>query len=534
MEAYDVVIVGGGMAGLTAAAYLTKENYKVLVIEKDESFGGLLGAFEVNGHLLDKGARGIIDSGILFPMIKQLGLTLEFSDNPITMMIEDKAMTLSSPADIDSYQTLLINTYPDDEVGIRAIIKDIKTVMKYMDVLYGIENPLFLPKPYDLNYLTKTLLPWMGRFIVNINKAMKLLDPIYDHLQKHTNNQELIHIIAQHFFEKTPTFFALSYFTLYTQYNYPIGSTKAVVDAMVSLIKQQGGEMMSHSEVVSIDPINQVIATKDLEVTYNECIWAADTNFFYKSLINTSQLPLSVQKDVKEKQALLKDKKGADSILTLYLMLKENAQTFKDSFGPHCFYTKFKQGLSKISLDQIKNEHDQFITDKDKLFTWVTNYLIYNTFEISIPSLRDPSCSPTGESTLIISTLFDYELNKHIAELGYYEDFKKHVTHIILDHFEESIDNLQHKLIKTIIASPLTIVSRTNNHQGSVTGWSFANKPFPAEFQFLRVSKSVLTPIKNIKQAGQWTFNPAGVPVAVLTGKLAADAVSKSLKKRKR
>ena len=32
---YDAVIVGGGPAGLTAAIYLARANYKVAVIEKE-------------------------------------------------------------------------------------------------------------------------------------------------------------------------------------------------------------------------------------------------------------------------------------------------------------------------------------------------------------------------------------------------------------------------------------------------------------------------------------------------------------------
>ncbi|MCJ7737585.1 MAG: FAD-dependent oxidoreductase, partial [Anaerolineae bacterium] len=71
---YDVIVVGGGVAGLTAAAYLTKAGHSTLLCEKEATCGGLVHTFERGGFIYDGGIRAMENSGILFPMLKHLGL----------------------------------------------------------------------------------------------------------------------------------------------------------------------------------------------------------------------------------------------------------------------------------------------------------------------------------------------------------------------------------------------------------------------------------------------------------------------------
>jgi len=53
----------------------------------------------------------------------------------------------------------------------------------------------------------------------------------------------------------------------------------------------------------------------------------------------------------------------------------------------------------------------------------------------------------------------------------------------------------------------------------------------PAVSSMLGIAKSVETPLPSIFQAGQWTYSPAGLPISILTGKLASDSVLKKKNK---
>jgi len=78
----------------------------------------------------------------------------------------------------------------------------------------------------------------------------------------------------------------------------------------------------------------------------------------------------------------------------------------------------------------------------------------------------------------------------------------------------------------------LTMEKYSGNTDGAITGWSFTNLTMPAESRLPKIANSIRTPIPGVYQAGQWTFSPSGLPVSILTGKLAADKVIAELKAR--
>lgn len=121
-EKKKIVIVGAGMAGLTAAAYLSRENYDVVLLDKNDRCGGLVNTFETNGFFFDSGPRAFVNSGMVKPMLNDLGIDWNFLENQISIGIEDQFFSVDSMDSLDEYQQILCNLYPDNVGEIEKII----------------------------------------------------------------------------------------------------------------------------------------------------------------------------------------------------------------------------------------------------------------------------------------------------------------------------------------------------------------------------------------------------------------------------
>lgn len=55
MAKKNAIVIGSGVAGLSAASYLAKDGYKVTLLEKNDSFGGRARQFTEKGFVFDMG-----------------------------------------------------------------------------------------------------------------------------------------------------------------------------------------------------------------------------------------------------------------------------------------------------------------------------------------------------------------------------------------------------------------------------------------------------------------------------------------------
>ncbi len=528
-----IIIVGGGMAGLTAAAYLTRNHFDVLILEKNERVGGLVGTFENKGFFFDSGPRAFVNSGIVKPILNDLGISYDFLENVISIGVEDRFFSIRSLKDLEAYRKILLSLYPENEADIDRITAVMTRLSEYTQVLYEFDNPNFVDLTSDKKFIFRKLIPWTFKFLNALRKFNQYSQPMEDYLRGQTANSSLIDILIQHFFRKMPTYFALGYFYVYLDYFYPKGGTGVLSNLLKEKILNQGGKILLNKTIVEIRPAESSVVDADgLVYPYDELIWAADLKTMYRCL-NRAGLPPEVNASIDRQSAPILSARGAESTFILFLGVYRPPDYFAQRGGAHLFYSPSRQGLGRVNReDRLSLLADFSQKTNQEILAWLEDFIRLNTFEISIPALRDPALAPEGQTGLMVSCLFDYQILKKIEQAGWYDAFKSAMERLVIRTLSESIyEGLDQDILFQFSATPLTIEKLSGSSEGAITGWSFEAPP-PVIHKLQDIPKSVLTPVPNLYQAGQWAYAPAGVPIAMLTGWYATQKIVNKWKKK--
>ncbi len=156
----DIVVVGGGMAGLTAAAYLARAGADVTLFEKAPKLGGRAATLEYDGFLFNRGGHALYTGGAASRVFKELGVSYDHG----------------TPRDIFVLQGGELSPLPADPLGLlRTDLLDVrdKLVLIRFFVELGMAKPRALAKTSVQEWLDlKVRRPQLRRLMTAVARTL--------------------------------------------------------------------------------------------------------------------------------------------------------------------------------------------------------------------------------------------------------------------------------------------------------------------------------------------------------------------------
>ena len=511
---FDAIVIGAGISGLTAAAFLASSGARVVVCEQAAKIGGLFNSFEKNGYHFDGGIKAVVNTGIVLPMLTRLGILDELNLQPsrTAFITGGKFHPLRDPAEIEAYFSYLAGLFPASARGLEQVLADINRIDVLLGALLKFPNPFIAVQEPGRNLGSEWLRENSNALKKSFRPMLLLNTPLQTYLEKRLPDRKLVNMINGVFPDGTSTFFGLGYFHLFRDYTYPLNGIGAIPIALASLIEENGGTILVGTRVTEILVKGGNAAGIRLEdgreFAARNVLSTADARQTFTNLIPQGSVPSSFLRK------LLKAR-PSHSAVNVFLGVNIPVEDLNLQGCNHLFFMP--------DLDGIIGE--ERLTRPD--------YFSHVLQEISVPCLHNPKLAPPGKTGLILSamTSWEYAGNWGLIEgrpTPAYHELKSRISAEMIQSLESFYTDIQNRVELCITGTPYSIWHHTENWEGAIMGWSYHQKESYNRVSFLKLPKSVETPIRGLYNAGHWAFSPGGSPIAVLTAKLAADRILKT------
>jgi all-trans-retinol 13,14-reductase len=250
-SAYDALVIGSGMSGLTTAALLSDLGWKVCVLEQHYTAGGYTHSYERRGYEWDVGVHYIGDVGAktrtrrMFDYLTNDQLQWSPMDDEYDRFyVGDKVF--SAMAGKTEFRDNLVRQFPAEE----------QAVDRYMKLLSQVGGAL------SVFAMARVLKPWQ-KLIATPYLKWKTPDVIfrntYDVLSELTDNQDLIAVICGQWGDmglppKQSVFMVHALIARHYLYGgfYPVGGSWKIADYIIPKIQATGGEVFTYANVEQI------------------------------------------------------------------------------------------------------------------------------------------------------------------------------------------------------------------------------------------------------------------------------------------
>ena len=436
------VIIGSGIAGLTAGAALTREGFDVTVFEQYHRPGGVTATIEKDGYKWDLGQLMLEGFGKDEPIgqiLLELGIYEQVSSKIGQRGYVFPDYEIRTP---DAYggpkwrMDFLKAQFPEEAKGLDKYWKDYLRFTKLMTFGRKAEKSSGAAKILLMTRLYLTLLPLLP-------KAKWSADRLMSYYFKSEKLKMVFTSILADFFTPPSDFLGLGIFALNSELSFDkripkslgnntdqlylysmLGGIKNLTQPMINLIESKGGKTVVESPVEKIVVENNKVTGVQVGGKFHPAdvvLASGDAKQIFFKLIGKEKLTAEYAELV-ENQTLM------DSIFMVHLGIDMDPSPYVH--GPVTYYYgtyDLEKGIKDAQSGDYHEGRDGFV--------------------VHIPTLHSPEMAPEGHHSLTVYTICPDTLNE-----GTWDDRRDEFADKLVAYAEKYIPGLsEHTLTREII-----------------------------------------------------------------------------------
>jgi phytoene dehydrogenase-like protein len=492
----SIIIVGAGIAGLSAGCYARMNGFKTTILEMNNIPGGLCTAWERKGYTWDISMHMLTGScsGPFYHMWQELGViqNRKFHYHKEMVRIENNdGKILKYTTDRKDLEDQMLRLSPDDNPLIR----------EFINLIFGrdLMNAASL-KPHELSNVFDTLKTWpvilpvMGKFIKYRNKTIR---DFADQFQDPFLRQ------AVRFYIDAPGWpmlnFPMAALTGFmksavSEAGVPLGGSQQVVYGIADLYRRLGGVIEFKSRVKDLiiedDRAVGVKLDDGSERRADIIIWAADGHTLIFDILGgrymNEKIEAMYQKWIPVKPIV-------------HVMLGVNRDLSQE---PARLVFELEKPLTIAGEDHH----------------WMN--MIHHCF--------DPSAAPEGKSAVEVWYATHYDYWEALSrDRTAYNNEKKRIADFTISQLDKRWPGFASQVEVVDVPTPATYVHYTGNWQGSPDGWYITTDNMRRQDPLRS-----LPGLSDLYTIGQWTAPFTGTVIAALTGRQVVEILCRKEKKK--
>jgi phytoene dehydrogenase-like protein len=495
-KSWDVIVIGAGIGGLTAAAKLVKADFRVLILEKSLHPGGTAYTYSRKGFTFPMGPLGFSTPALVRDTLTDVGQgeNLHFHRVHYGILASGLQIRLSLP--FDQIKIELTRRFPEESKGLDRFFYDMKRILSTRNA------PVPEIDGYQLYAKTGTSAQEYICRLIEDRRLSRLLGSLG----------------TRDAYSSLPLLAAQWNLMCNEGIWYPQGGMDAFCRKLARGVvgngqnKQGKGELRFGTAVhrikVNDGRVSGVTLADGSEMDSTRIICNADYKTTFMKLLRRRDTP------GRWYQAVATAKQSG-SVFQVCLGVDADRVDFSIfSDASRIIYRRYPSGTQHMPNWEDRRVRPEAIAGQE--------------LEVSLWSRENPGLAPDGGAVIVIRTEADHahftqyrptEGKRHSA----YHAYKMQLAEALVREVNHVVPGLERAVIALDVATPLTFEERGGRSEGAVAGWSwdYADNPdyTPSEL--------VLTPIHGLYMAGYQAYSAlfmGGVPMAMASGGRAAEA----------